>query len=98
MSDVKHTPGEWFVWSDHNGVYQVGPSINLKVASIWKPVLGDAGTNARLLAAAPDLLEALKALRLQALQSDLTSAANEWGREAIAMANAAIAKASGEQI
>jgi hypothetical protein len=48
-----------------------------------------------LIAAAPDLLEALKALQLQALQSDVNHPSNEWGMEALALAHAAIAKAEG---
>lgn len=51
-----------------------------------------------LRAAAPDLLEALKALQLQALQSNVNSAANEWGREALEMAKAAIEKAEGRTL
>jgi hypothetical protein len=50
---------------------------------------------AQKMAAAPELLEALEALRLQALQSELNSPANEWGWEALQLANAAIAKATG---
>ncbi len=49
--------------------------------------------NASLIAAAPELLEALKALRIQALQSTVNDRANEWGMEALGLAHAAIAKA-----
>jgi hypothetical protein len=49
--------------------------------------------DARLIAAAPDLLAALKALEIQALQSDVNEHSNEWGREALGMARAAILKA-----
>jgi len=51
--------------------------------------------NARLVAAAPDLLEALKALQKQALQSELNSPSHEWGMEALALTEAAIARAEG---
>lgn len=54
---------------------------------------GEPESNARLIAAAPDLLAALKALQLQALQSSVNNPANEWGMEALALAHAAIAKA-----
>jgi len=51
--------------------------------------------DARLIASAPDLLEALKALQLQALQSpDLRR--TDWGREALEKTRAAIAKATGQ--
>ena len=51
----------------------------------------------RVRGAAPDLLAALKALLIQALQSDVASPANEWGREALAMATAAVAKAEAQE-
>lgn len=42
--------------------------------------------------AAPELLQALKALWVQALQSELNSPNHEYGLKAIALANAAISK------
>jgi hypothetical protein len=48
--------------------------------------------------AAPDLYEALHSLFIQALQSGLNDPANEWGYEAIQIANAALRKARGEAI
>jgi hypothetical protein len=45
---------------------------------------------ARLRAENARLREALDALRLQALQSDLNNPANEWGWEALQLANAAL--------
>ena len=44
-------------------------------------------------AALNDIYEALKALRLQALQSDVNDDSNEWGKEALEMARAALDKA-----
>jgi len=53
---------------------------------------GESKANARLIAAAPDLYEALAALQLQALQSpDLLK--TEWGMEALDKTSAALAKA-----
>ena len=43
-----------------------------------------------------ELLAALKALELQALQSNVNSPANEWGREALALARAAIISAEAQ--
>lgn len=53
--------------------------------------------NGPLIAAAPELLEALLMLQKQALQSELNSPNHEWGIEALAVARAAISKALGEQ-
>jgi hypothetical protein len=54
---------------------------------------GSAEANARLTAAAPDLLVALRALQIQALQSpDLCG--TEWGQAALGLTRAAIAKAT----
>ena len=52
--------------------------------------------NAHLIAAAPDLYEALYDLQRQALQSTLNDPANEWGWEALQKTRAALAKARGE--
>lgn len=53
--------------------------------------------NARLIAAAPDLVAALGALLVQALQSSVASPSNEYGNKAIMQAKVALAKARGEQ-
>lgn len=103
MSDMKHTPGPWAYTeaaiTGDRGIHAEGTGIFAEAfADIRRACennTAEAEANARLIAAAPDMLEALKALRLQALQSNVNSAANEWGLEALAMANAAIAKASG---
>jgi len=52
--------------------------------------------NARLIAAAPELLAALDDLYLQALQSDVAAPSNEYGAEALDRARAALAKVRGE--
>lgn len=46
--------------------------------------------NERLRARVAELVKALEALRFQALQSDVNSPSNEWGREALEGANAAL--------
>jgi hypothetical protein len=89
MSDAKHTPGPWgFV-----GEILTGPR-GLKLGTFSEgPGLGYAAdANARLIAAAPELLEALQ-LVVDKLGSDF-----ELYREqqfAIDTARAAIAKATG---
>lgn len=97
--EATHTPGPWDVDEGDLSIYALderGGTIPL-----FQPhedcdgemmTFAEALDNARLAAAAPDLLEALKALQLQALQSpDLIR--TEWGCEALDSARTAIAKA-----
>lgn len=101
MGGAKHTAGPWRVFTSTSGfrLIGIGELNGTGVADcgfgVWRGGSEEAMANARLIAAAPDLLEALEALRLQALQSDVNNPANEWGREALAMAHAAINKARG---
>ena len=104
MGEVKHTPGPWRLRTNRHaatngeswGWVSENTDANISLPGLsrfeWQ---GDTGrANARLIAACPDLLEALKALQLQALQSpDLLK--TEWGQEALEVARAAIAKATG---
>ncbi len=94
----KHTPGPWVVVGSRTKYVEarlVG-SLMQEVAACG-PTLADEGygqqqeANARLIAAAPDLLEALKAL----LERYALAIGNE-GIECY-QARAAIAKATGEQ-
>jgi hypothetical protein len=93
---MAHTPAPWNYedgWLYSRGVSPTGMGYTDTVLKIddatWQPTKADA----RLIAAAPDLLEALQALQRQALQSpDLISFR---GQEALELAAAAIAKAEG---
>lgn len=59
---MKHTPGPWFVQhSSHQGGLLIKPVPGQVVAQCDE--LPEMQANARLIAAAPDLLAALKALR-----------------------------------
>lgn len=69
MSETKHTPGPWFVQNGFNTIYSFyGETSGLTTAvasALHKQLKGgeeEAGANAKLIAAAPDLLEALKGL------------------------------------
>lgn len=69
MSNTKHTPGPWIVASDKTSVLQVTPDTDspfpcvVDCASGYNAMsFGEAKENARLIAAAPDLLAALEAL------------------------------------
>lgn len=91
MSETKHTPGPWMVkhagsadeiWSDRGMVAEV---------SLYPHGGQIAGANSRLVAAAPELLEALDMLA-DAVESDRY----ELSLERATRARAAIAKAKGE--
>lgn len=102
MPDNKHTPGPWkFTEVLNNPLYS-----NLVCYTEWSPdrkssvvaptrTAGSHEANARLIAAAPDLLEALELLHRICLQTP--ALANPDDREVIDQAWAAIAKARGSQ-
>ena len=89
----KHTPGPWEVaYQDKNG-QSVVKGEHIEVATCWHHCVGsiekEMHANARLIAAAPELLEALKELMVAA---DRVSAEPvTW----LGKARAAIAKAEG---
>jgi len=109
----KHTLGPWTADFEGEDDYD-GVPITAKDRDRYVPVANvpvyyadrpEREANARLIASAPELkeqrdelLEALEALLLQALQSELNSASHEYGSEAIDNARAAIAKAKGETL
>lgn len=102
MSESKHTPGPWGIEHTNVGIY-VGPmrADGMKVASIVAPIewgedyrddfLARQETNALLIAAAPDLLYALRLLVQDVQDYEV------WQRPcyAVDVARAAIAKAEG---
>lgn len=92
--EAKHTPGPWRVEPDSSHFDSLTTIANgsARVAEAAGRTLAECEANAHLIAAAPDLLEALKKLQLQALQSpDLLR--TEWGMQALDAARAALAKA-----
>jgi hypothetical protein len=97
---TKHTPGPWLYitgdeWS-HSVVTEEGelPSGDMgywTVASINKNREPQHKANARLIAAAPELLEALRTLKMAIVAGPPEYDSADW----IEMADAAIAKATG---
>ena len=99
----KHTPGPWFISSPGSAdKLYVGPVViqshrtaftNASTPDALGHIDNDTlYANARLIAAAPDLLEALQYLLPIAEKNVETS----FGQDAIRIASAAIAKATGE--
>lgn len=89
---MSHTSGPWTL-SEWGGHYDIGPGV-MKVAEIPRS-LPEAGANARLIAAAPDLLALLRELRDEWFEPHY--AHNDIGMAAVLRdkIRAAIAKAEG---
>ena len=87
----KHTPGPWMAyWEYEGGPLLVGAGTNCSVASMFHPPGGGQLENARLIAAAPDLLSALNAMLTHMGMDE-----DEWNKPTFDQARAAIAKATG---
>lgn len=108
MSEQKHTPGPWSVSTYGSFATEVRSSTGRRIAATWvqspprsrKSALNQAllnEANAHLISAAPDLLEALKALKSASLHDDNIIRASGF-RAACERAEAAIAKAEGRAI
>jgi hypothetical protein len=85
MSAPKHTPGPWRV---ANGT-QIRSQRD-QIAKVWMMRDGEGNSNARLIAAAPEMLEALKAMA-----EGCSFPADDVQRAIRDRARAAIAKATG---
>ena len=79
----KHTTGPWR--TNGEGIFRDWPGGVVQVAHCGRPVDGDQGANAKLIAAAPDMLEALKAI-LFGLPSGDAWMPEQKAREALAKA------------
>ena len=91
MSTTKHTPGPWVVIlspADHDEFEDVTSNVSMPICQFWRKGYGVEAhaANARLIAAAPDLLDACRKA-LYAIK----------GREHDQFIRDAIAKATGEQ-
>ncbi len=88
----KHTPGPWSLWGKAN------PSqvISYEHGFIAQTVGGNDEANARLISAAPELLEALNKLFGADMEYCMEMDGKQDQLDAIEFARAAIAKATGE--
>ena len=98
---TKYTPGPWNFQpcDEYVNCFDVLCEEDYYVATTHDGVRGDknAGANARLIAAAPDLLEALQNIAEHWNQDQNEAAMADACWHAIHTARAAIAKATGEQ-
>jgi hypothetical protein len=97
---TQHTPGPWVIYDDSNDGKTNRIDIAARgktVARIYHSVPEEDLPNACLIAAAPDLLEALKACIPHLERDDHHTDALSRERPHYAAARAAIAKATGEK-
>jgi hypothetical protein len=102
MTDTQHTPGPWAVYRavQNEGEFIIHQGATDIAVTRW--ALGDCNANARLIAAAPDLLEILGDIlpwleKAEAEGVFENCSAPKGGQRAINRARAAIAKATGVQ-
>jgi hypothetical protein len=106
MNKAQHSPGPWWVstikgWGKYAGRMTIQPvsgtgHTGTAVAWVRSPIGETEKANARLIAEAPAMLDALRALERQALQSpDLIE--TEWGREALKQTRAILSRIGGAE-
>lgn len=100
----KHTPGPWAYWSGYNPYDKIEAQVTAEggdiVIASYNHLIAEGEANAALIAAAPDLLEALE--RCAVLLRIKRHACEDSGvcrilDSHISQARSAIAKAKGEQ-
>ncbi len=84
----KHTPGPWFRMDNHSTVW----SDDKKSSPVCVMASADYEANANLIAAAPDLLEALEGM----MKCFDDGVGEHWNADELDAARSAIAKARGE--
>ena len=101
MSETKFTPGPW----QRNGTYIQGPRMALHVATVRAPAIGsapktkaEADANGDLIAAAPEMYEALRAI-IEKSDDFLSTMGPNWEgdplSDACTAAKSVLAKAEG---
>lgn len=90
-----YTSAPWGVLPDRNGCLRIGHGHNCTIALVYEPPSGFMEDNARLIASAPDLLAALRAI-VKSLEDNDDEGMIEHAAQMIA-ARAAIAKATEAQ-
>ena len=96
MTQTTHTPGPWRITTDFIGVYDSEARRIANLDSDGAPDFGEDETlaNARLIAAAPDMLAAL--IDARALLCEILDGVDKDAYPVFAATTAAIAKAKGE--
>lgn len=101
MEEIKHTPGPWDTHFSGYGIAIVDHVDGGSIAAVWPESLLNKSlpmeANSRLIAAAPDLLEALILLEAEMVLSGNAGSTGYGWKPAIEKTRAAIAKAIGAQ-
>ena len=92
-----HTPGPWKAEKLNEDTWLIGSNYNRIIGDVWAIDVGTPAANARLIAAAPDLLAALERLVdfFGVASNTGSSPVRTWSE--VQAAKAAIAKAKGEK-
>ena len=90
----KHTNGPWHVGQSYGSIIYIEPSVACVTGHKYSQAEIDA--NARLIAAAPDLLEALENLHANIAEYARINNLGGFDNQDMQQARAAIAKAKGE--
>jgi len=88
--EVRHTPGPWHACVDEDGVWCVAPGADCGSRESFVAQIGTDEADARLIAQAPPMFEALRAIR-EANLSD----GNQGHREALELVKAVLDKVEG---
>lgn len=94
MTDSKHTPGPWVKTIDRDGDFLISSNsgeYDITTIFQWEDVPDESIANARLIAAAPELLEALDGL-IRDHDDPMSASTSKWFWD---QARAAITKATG---
>lgn len=104
MSKQSYTPGPWDYWSGYNPVDELEAQITTEdgdiVIASYNRQIPEGEANAKLLAAAPDLLEALRIMvnACYPVSTEISDKGHEWCTayldQALPLGRAAIAKAT----
>ena len=92
MKKSKHTPGPWRYEAETKTIRAEPTNYWLATMDSWDKAV-DSNANAHLIAAAPEMLEALKSIQAN---NKLMNALNGQDRETLEKIQSAIAKARGE--
>jgi len=94
--EMEISPGEWFIFANHPKVGEVSHA-EIRSGCDEASELGDMSANARLIAAAPQLLEALECMIVGACAVAVPHAGERQVlTDAVALAREAIAAATGD--